>query len=164
MRFKGHDLDKMPPSKPCSPRVISFPPPEWPCDPKAVTGVILLSLPQGVATKQKDYSFLPGMSHTLLSGPDSIRLERPRATTAFPVPSWPIKINFEENKQKEASTQKSKCNSGSQQEGLKGGGQTVGGRAAVGPRAPRNRPLPTPGTGNPQTKTLSLFPSRLKSA
>lgn len=88
VRLKRDNLDKTLHSR-CSIEIISFHPREWPRDPRVVTGVILLSLSQGVATKHKDRSFLPKMNHVHLSGPDSIKLDGSQPTAAFPVPGEP---------------------------------------------------------------------------
>lgn len=120
----------------CSIEIISLYRPEWPSDPRAVTGVILLSLPQGLQQNIKTTAS-PQMSRKFLSGPDPNRQDWPQATAAFPVPSWPLykKFRRKHTKKREENKNKVKWKSCPHQEGLRGRGQRAGSRdsqAAVG--------------------------------
>ena len=82
-------------------------------------------------------AFTPSeMSQELLSGPDSIRLERPQATAALPVPSCPFYNKFwGKHTKQEENSKVIKSKSCPHQEGLWSRGPKAGGRdsqAAVG--------------------------------
>lgn len=143
----------------CSIDIISLHPPEWPCGPKAVTGSFSFHSPKGLQQNNKGRSFLLTMNRMLLSGQTQFDWTSLSPPLHF---LWQIKLiktNFEKSTEKEESTKtKIEFKSCSQQEELWGRGQRVGGRGGQAAAGIANCTL---GTGNPQTETLSLFPSKV---